>query len=196
MLFLHHIYTGPLCLIISHHVLTTSPHSLPSFFLAWGRKLREKKVFLVTKNGLLSCNKGSFARINHSSYIDRTTRRFILPLSTNADWLRMNHTSKQPGFKPQTRKECRLNQGKGNRDTVRVSAQSGQRGEKRETWVSRHYDLRTELGGGRPKNGSVGRKRSLHFHFRHIVHLVLWFVVLGWVTATVFLYFLYSACCN
>ena len=39
----------------------------------------------------------------------------------------------------------------GDRDTVRVSAQSGQRGEKRETWVSRHYDLRTELGGGRPK---------------------------------------------
>ena len=50
-------------------------------------------------------------------------------------------------------------------DTERVSAQSGQRdkghgksvgsirakGEKRETWVSRHYDLRTELGGGRPK---------------------------------------------
>ena len=29
-----------------------------------------------------------------------------------------------------------------------MSAQSGQRGEKRETWVSRHYDLRTEVWRG------------------------------------------------
>ena len=46
MLFLHHIYTGPLYLIILDHVLTTSPHSLPSSFLAWAlHKLLKKKLF-------------------------------------------------------------------------------------------------------------------------------------------------------
>ena len=137
MLFLHHINTGPLCLIILHHVLTTSPHNLPSSFLAWGRrKLRGKKSFFSHEKRPFELQQ-NFARINHSSYIDRTTRRFILPLSTNADWLRMNHTSKQPGFKPQTRKECLLNQGKGNRGhgksvgSIRAKgAQSGQRGRK------------------------------------------------------------------
>ena len=90
----------------------------------------EKQPFELQQN---------LARINHSSYIDRTTRRFILPLSTNADWLRMNHTSKQPGFKPQTRKECRLNQGKGNRGHGKSVGSIRAQGEKRETWVSRHY---------------------------------------------------------
>ena len=32
--------------------------------------------------------------------------------ATNAYWLRMNQTSDLSGFKPQTRKECLLNQGK------------------------------------------------------------------------------------
>ena len=62
------------------------------------------------------------------------------------------------GSKSQTRKECLLIQGKekGVRGTGHgksvgsIRAKGGDK-EKRETWVSRHYDLRTELGGGRPK---------------------------------------------
>ena len=37
-------------------------------------------------------------------------------LATNADWLRMHHSILPPGFKPQTRKECLLNQGQGKRE--------------------------------------------------------------------------------
>ena len=47
--------------------------------------------------------------------------------------------------------EVHENRGTGDRDTVRVSAQSGQRGEKGRKGGPRHYDLGTELGGGRPK---------------------------------------------
>jgi hypothetical protein len=64
----------------------------------------------------------------------------LLPLSKNAYWLRVNHTSDLPGFKPQTRKECLLNQGKRKR-------RKGSK--KREMWyVSRHDDLRTEVWRG------------------------------------------------
>ena len=63
----------------------------------------------------------------------------------------MHHSILPPGFKPQTRKECLLNQGqgkRGDRDTVRVSAQSGQRGEKGRKGGPRHYDLRAEVWRG------------------------------------------------
>ena len=62
-----------------------------------------------------------------------------------------SHIQPTRGSNPRHGKSVGSIRAKGTGDTVRVSAQSGQRGEKRETWVSRHYDLRTELGGGRPK---------------------------------------------
>ena len=65
MLFLHHINTGPLCLIILHHVLTTSPHSLPSSFLAWAvRKLLKKKVFWSRKKAFWPATK-NYPDVSH-----------------------------------------------------------------------------------------------------------------------------------
>ena len=73
MLFIHHINTGPLCLIVSHRVLTTSPHSLPSSFLAWAlHKLLKKKFFGHEKRPFELQQKMLSLQLAHSYYIDRT----------------------------------------------------------------------------------------------------------------------------
>ena len=94
----------------------------------------KKKGFFGHEKQPFELQQGSFAPIGHSSYIDRTNHTIHTTTKRkNAEWLRMNHTSKQPGFKPQTRKECRLNQGKGNRGHGKsvgsIRAKGGEKGD-------------------------------------------------------------------
>ena len=65
----------------------------------------KKKVFLVTKNGLLSCNrKCSRSNQPHSYYIDRANHTTTQPLSKNAQWSRCyQHYCVYQGSKPRHR---------------------------------------------------------------------------------------------
>ena len=110
----------------------------------------QKKKFFGHEKQPFELQQGSFAPIGHSSYIDKTNQTFHTTTKRkNAEWLRMNHTSNQPGVQTPDTERVSAQSGQreqGDRDTVRVSAQSGHR-----KGGPRHYDLRTELGGGRPK---------------------------------------------
>ena len=90
----------------------------PAYFALFLPSMMVKQTFpifffMVPKKRLFSCNK------KVTPYVSRRlatatiyTVPVVLALSKNAYWLRMNETSDLSGFKPQTRKECLLNQGK------------------------------------------------------------------------------------
>ena len=61
-------------------------------------------------------------------YIYKTIYMFLS--TTNAYWLRVNHTSNLPGFKPQTRKEC-LQDPLTRKECLHTRAQGGERGEEK-----------------------------------------------------------------
>ena len=102
------------------------------------------------------------------SYIYKTIYVFLS--TTNAYWLRVNHTSNLPGFKPQTRKEC-LQDPLTRKECLHTRAQGGERGEEKRGRVREPQRLGLSQGtmnrepkywgGAHPKYRSCRRLVSL-----------------------------------